>query len=73
MAILHDIALCCHLRSHQCIIIVISYTDTNSLLYQINLSVLDYRMFSIVEFLGEKTVGIVASNWIVKEGDVSTC
>ncbi|XP_076135337.1 uncharacterized protein LOC143117474 [Alosa pseudoharengus] len=26
-------------------------------------------MYSIVEFLGEKTVGIVASNWIRKEGD----
>ncbi|XP_056457472.1 uncharacterized protein LOC130391392 isoform X4 [Gadus chalcogrammus] len=31
------------------------------------------RMYSIVEFLGERTVGIVASNWIIKEGDVSTC
>jgi hypothetical protein len=30
-------------------------------------------MYSIVEFLGEKTVGIVASNWITKEGDVSKC
>ena len=38
-----------------------------------NLSVLDYRMYSIVKFLGERTVGIVASNWIIKEGDVSTC
>ena len=73
MAILHDIALCCHLRSHQCIIIAISYAHNYSLLYQINPSVLDYRMYSIVEFLGEKTVGIVASNWITKEGDVSTC
>ncbi|XP_059917639.1 uncharacterized protein LOC132464981 isoform X4 [Gadus macrocephalus] len=30
------------------------------------------QMYSIVEFLGERTVGIVASNWIIKEGD-KTC
>ncbi|CAL8330284.1 unnamed protein product, partial [Arctogadus glacialis] len=30
------------------------------------------RMYSIVEFLGERTVGIVASNWIIKEEE-KTC
>ena len=49
------------------------YRHNYSLLYLIKLPVLDYRMYSIVEFLGEKTVDIVASNWIIKEGDVSTC
>ncbi|KAJ8277718.1 hypothetical protein GJAV_G00079030 [Gymnothorax javanicus] len=31
-----------------------------------------WKMYRILEFLGEKTVSIVASNWITKEGD-KTC
>ena len=56
MAILHDIAVCCHLRSHQCLIIAISYTDT-IILYCIKLT----SLFLITKciswsFLGKRLV-----------------
>ena len=47
MAILHDIAVSVYYHSN------FLYRHKNSLLYQINLSVLDYRMLASSNFLGK--------------------